>query len=137
MSDSLQSDEENRRLTRGLLGTDDAMVWAEEFCRIFKGCTITDVPQDVHGIVDQGTMVGWFANAMGVGESFFRSRRIVTAHRNDDDTIEIVGDLPNEIVISRELLELMIDQHNRSIRGTNVPDDQKDAFMEGFNEGRP
>jgi hypothetical protein len=46
-----------------LLGTDDAMVWAEEFCRIFNGFTISTADKD--GLnVGPGTMVGWFANAM-------------------------------------------------------------------------
>ena len=50
-----------------LLETTDAMVWAEEFCRIFDGRAITSVthPNDD---VDTGTMVGWFANAMAVAE---------------------------------------------------------------------
>lgn len=49
--------------TRGLLSTDDAMVWATEFCRIFDGRTITAAthPNDD---VDAGSMVAWFANAM-------------------------------------------------------------------------
>lgn len=50
-----------------LLDTTDAMAWAEEFCRIFDGRTITSVthPNDD---VDTGTMLTWFANAMAVGE---------------------------------------------------------------------
>jgi hypothetical protein len=45
----------------------DAMVWAEEFCRIFKGYTITDSATMTLDI-DEGNMVGWFANAMARGE---------------------------------------------------------------------
>jgi hypothetical protein len=59
-----------------LLETTDAMVWAEEFCRIFHGCVITNSPglliesplDDGPSEVDEGTMVGWFANAMAVAE---------------------------------------------------------------------
>lgn len=49
-----------------LLGTEDAMVWAEEFVRIFTGKV---VGPDWDG-VDEGLMVGWFANAMAIGEQF-------------------------------------------------------------------
>jgi len=41
-----------------LLGTNDAMIWATEFCNTKKkiGWTLEDI--------DEGLMVGWFANAM-------------------------------------------------------------------------
>lgn len=52
-----------------LTDTTDAMIWAEEFCRIFKGWTVTDVPQDVQGVVDQGGMVAWFASAIETGRN--------------------------------------------------------------------
>lgn len=51
---------------RGLMATRDAMVWAEEFCRIFKG----KVVGGEDGVVDEGLMVGWFANAFAVQEAF-------------------------------------------------------------------
>jgi hypothetical protein len=54
-------------LTRKLLSTSDAMVWAEEFVRTFYGRTIAS-QCDVADGVDEGTMVGWFANAMCVAE---------------------------------------------------------------------
>jgi hypothetical protein len=63
MSDHHPSVPEARRTEHTLLGTDDAMTWAEEFCRVFKGFTITST--DVDGLfIGPGTMVGWFANAM-------------------------------------------------------------------------
>ena len=61
------SDEIARRTEHTLLGTDDAMIWAQEFCRIFAGHTIVndDYGGPVQGgIISPGTMVGWFANAM-------------------------------------------------------------------------
>ena len=58
------------------MSTDDAMVWATEFCRTFKGWTVTDVAQDVQGIVDPGGMVGWFANAMQAGVNQYERRRL-------------------------------------------------------------
>lgn len=53
-----------------LLDTTDAMVWAEEFCRIFDGYDIreNELAGRTTPCVDPGTMVGWFANAMGVAE---------------------------------------------------------------------
>ena len=100
-----------------LMNTNDAMVWAEEFCRIFNGRLIItkDKPYGIGPGVDEGMMVGWFANAMGVGEMFYRQRRVVTAQSNEDGTVTLLGDLPDEVLISRELLEQMIDQHNQEV----------------------
>jgi hypothetical protein len=56
--------DDNRGLEHTLMNTTDAMVWAEEFCRIFNGKVISMTEDD--GGVDAGTMVGWFANAMQV-----------------------------------------------------------------------
>jgi hypothetical protein len=52
-----------------LLGTTDAMVWAQEFVRILKKqeWSLEDI--------DEGLMVGWFANAMAAQE--FRDRKAV------------------------------------------------------------
>ena len=66
--------------TKGLMGTDDAMVWGEEFCRIFAGATIGEPQEGVnynsaHRFVDVGTMVGWFANAMAVALDIDKARR--------------------------------------------------------------
>ena len=44
-----------------LYGTTDAMAWAEVFCRM-----VTEKPEIA---TDPGTMVGWFANAMGAQEA--------------------------------------------------------------------
>lgn len=46
--------------------TTDAMVWAEEFCRIFDGRTIS--AEEGVGI-DLGTMLAWFANAIETGRN--------------------------------------------------------------------
>ncbi len=45
-----------------LYATDDAMVWAEEFVRICRENEIDPL--------DEGFMVGWFANAMATAERF-------------------------------------------------------------------
>lgn len=50
-----------------LLGTTDAMIWAEEFCRIFEGATVGSPhgnDNNSHVWVDEDTMIAWFANAM-------------------------------------------------------------------------
>jgi hypothetical protein len=48
------------------------MYWAEEFCRIFNGFVIESghhAPvEGTRKSVDEGTLVGWFANAMARGE---------------------------------------------------------------------
>jgi hypothetical protein len=53
----------------GLMDSDDAMIWAQEFCRIFDGFIVGTVDQP-DKLIDEGTMVGWFANAMVKGEQF-------------------------------------------------------------------
>ena len=128
---------EARRTEHTLMGTDDAMVWAEEFCRIFKGWTITDVPQDVSGIVDQGSMVSWFANAMQVAVNQYERRKLHEKgelteteqflqrwdmdHPNDDD-----GDPTGEIDMS----EVMADDEEDGVT-------LEEQFLEGFRDGRP
>ena len=54
---------------QGLMGTTDAMVWAEEFCRIFDGSTVMREGPDGRRIVNEGTMVAWLANAIEVGRN--------------------------------------------------------------------
>jgi len=58
---------------RELLQTADAGNWASEFLRMFRG-------NNVGGeTVDEGLMIGWFANAIEVGRSAaFRDREVLT-----------------------------------------------------------
>lgn len=51
-----------------LHATTDARIWAEEFCRLFAGRAITNGPW-TDGMVGEGLMVGWFANAIETGRS--------------------------------------------------------------------
>jgi len=53
-----------------LLETNDAMLWATEFCNTKKkmGWTLEDI--------DEGLMVGWFANAM-----FAQEKKDLKNHR--------------------------------------------------------
>src|SRR5580765_1394715 len=100
-----------------LIDTDDAMIWAEEFCRIFDGHTIVAKPTNLpQGTVDAGNMVSWFANAMQTAVRQSQNRANVTVHQDEDGTITILDDLPLNVYISSELLMTMIDQHNRSVR---------------------
>jgi hypothetical protein len=85
------TDDDTQARTRGLLGTDDAMVWAEEFVRIFEGQIVSDENE----AVNVGLMVAWFANAM----------------------------------------QTAIYLHEERKRQATVA--QKEAFVEGFQEGRP
>jgi hypothetical protein len=98
-----------------LLTTSDAMVWAEEFCRIFNGFTIVQAsaPPSRPGeqAIDEGAMVGWFANAMETAVNLCT----VAAQRNEDGTVTLLGDVPARVLIDRELLMRMIEQHNREV----------------------
>lgn len=49
-----------------LLSNPDAMFWAEEFIRIRRE-VLEERNEDIAD--DAGVMVGWFANAMAVGET--------------------------------------------------------------------
>lgn len=49
-----------------LTDTTDASIWAEEFCRIFVGQTVTTTNE---GAVDEGLMIAWFANAIETGRN--------------------------------------------------------------------
>ena len=95
------SDNQTPAVQRGLMDTDDPMVWSEEFCRIFNGKTIT-MNQDADGI-DPDTMVGWFADAVQVALDMKERRDEIHA---------------NEAPVGM------------------VPEAQRDAFVEGFEEGR-
>jgi hypothetical protein len=78
-----------------LLGTDNASIWAEEFCRLFDTFVIVNDDGGGEHVVDPGTMIGWFANAMQTAVNMYE-RRALTAK-----------------------------------------EEQQEAFVEGFQEGRP
>ncbi len=44
-----------------LYATDDAMIWAEEWCKVAREIAAAD---DGREVIDEGWMVGWYANAM-------------------------------------------------------------------------
>ena len=50
--------------TKKLHATVDAKVWAQEWCRIAREIEASD---DDREIIDEGWMIGWFANAIMVG----------------------------------------------------------------------
>jgi len=60
-------------ITAKLHATADAMVWAEEFVKTFYGQTIGS-QCDYATAVDEGTMVGWFANAMQTAIDYYRAK---------------------------------------------------------------
>ena len=120
---------DDRRLEHTLLSTDDAMVWAEEFCRIFKGWTI--VPQanatvpgipTPTGIVDEGGMVAWFASAMQTAVSQYERRKL---HEK------------GELTEAEQFVKTWDEEHP-----ADSEEDLEDAltleeqFKEGFDEGR-
>lgn len=72
-----------------LLDSTDAMVWAEEFCRIFMVAPKDGYPdgESAHDW-QRGLMVSWFANAMAVGE-----REGAQAHCPHISVIELSDDL--------------------------------------------
>jgi hypothetical protein len=115
-----------------LLSTDDAMVWAEEFCRIFDGWIVRQHTWADHDHeINAGGMVTWFANAMQVAVNQYERRKLHEKgelteteqflqrwdmdHPHGDDE---EGDPTQEIVLEEaETLE--------------------EQFLEGFRDGRP
>ena len=142
-------DSETSRQQHTLMGTDDAMVWAEEFCRIFNGKMIAadEFNHTEPGPVDPGTMVSWFANAMQVAVTLNRTRELHAAgelteteeflerwhEEHPEDGAEETWDdedfksPPNDDII--DLVEaLQRDEADARAR--------EQEFLEGFNEGR-
>jgi hypothetical protein len=63
------SEEANMNTTKLLYATIDAMVWTEEWCRIAR-----ELQASGQEIIDEGWMVGWFANAMAVAEQHLKGQ---------------------------------------------------------------
>jgi hypothetical protein len=137
-----------RPVEHTLLATTDAMVWAEEFCRIFDGHvvvgsrTLQEIEHKDWTKLDEGTMVAWFANAIETGRSAGQGQ-VVVAQTNDDHTISLVTelDMDRDVRISPQLLVQMIEQHNRSLQSEVImtPFEEstlEESFQEGFQEGR-
>ena len=57
-------------MTRLLHSTDDAMVWAVEWCKVARRLS-----GEGRSLIDEGWMVGWFANAMETAKRIDRERR--------------------------------------------------------------
>ena len=96
-----------------LYDTDDASLWAGEFCRIFNGkMVMTDEYNDAvdHGPVTPEVMTSWFAAAMSIAIAFHAAREL----EPPEDEPEAF-DPPED----------------------DIRDEDKEAFMEGFGEGRP
>jgi hypothetical protein len=93
-----------------LINTTDAVVWAEEFCRIFDGKFVnTDVGQDV--------MLTWFANAIETGRN--AGRKELCPHE-----FHQLGD------------DLWACTDCGTVTSDAPPMTNEEAFLEGFQEGR-
>ena len=65
--------------------TTDARIWAEEFCRIFNDLLVWgDGPDDGRPIVNEGTMISWFANAIETGRN--AGRKETCPHAPEDQS---------------------------------------------------
>lgn len=65
MADEEYGDEVTRRLHE----TDDAQVWAREWCSIAR-----QIVDSGGQLIDEGWMIGWFANAIEVAKRIDRDR---------------------------------------------------------------
>lgn len=103
-----------------LINTTDAMVWADEFVRIFSGQVISDENE----AVNVGLMVAWFANAIETGRNF--GRKETCPH---DECFPISDDT----LCCRDCGSLL---QGEKITLTVDLEAEQESFMEGFNEGR-
>lgn len=76
---------------KGLLATTDAMIWAGEFCRIFDGFQIIPGEREYIDaqVVNEGTMVGWFAAAIELGRNAGRKETCPHTVMIDLDGLEV------------------------------------------------
>lgn len=63
-------------MTQRLYATTDAMVWAEEWCKVARR-----IAAEGGEIIDEGWMVGWFANAFGTADMHSKAARLAEALR--------------------------------------------------------
>lgn len=104
---------ESRRTEHTLLSTADAEVWATEFCRIFSGYEIRAGNYTVEGCINEGVMIGWFANAMQTAVNLSQAE-------------EVGVDL------------LRVDESPADEDDDDDPRTElEQSFVEGFHEGRP
>lgn len=82
-----------------LLATTDATVWATQWCRIARQIEAAD---DGRKVIDEGWMVGWFANAMGAQER--ADRTSVTTDPDHEGIDPVTDDDPQpDLVIGYQL----------------------------------
>ena len=74
-------------VTKKLHSTTDARVWAEEWCRIAREI---EASNDGREIIDEGWMIGWFANAIMRGWDE-HARRYPPPPEPDDEEIGYYG----------------------------------------------
>jgi hypothetical protein len=58
-------------VTQRLYATTDAQVWAQEWCRIAREIQVSGGE-----VIDEGWMIGWFANAMGTAQNHLRRQTV-------------------------------------------------------------
>jgi len=112
------SDNPARRTEHTLLATDDAMVWAEEFVRIFSGQVISDENE----AVNVGSMVAWFANAMQTAVNLYERRKL---HEK--------GELTETETFLKNWDEEHPEDSEEDLEEAVTLEEQ---FLEGFKEGR-
>ena len=101
-----------------LLGTMDAMIWAREFVRIFRGKACGDGEP-----IDEGLMVGWFANAMVTGEAFGRKcteRELRAQIREASDVAEYRGREVDRLERELKRIRELEAEHNRDVSASDT-----------------
>jgi hypothetical protein len=87
------TDEEYRAMSDSF----DAMLWAMNFCKQFNGASVvSNVEGELPGEINEGTMVGWFANFgmkgydLGVSHQRDREERLTLALKRGWDYAQYI-----------------------------------------------
>lgn len=72
--------------TVALHTTTDAQVWAREWCRIAR-----EIRDRGDEIIDEGWMIGWFANAIEIGRDAGRGVRVGMSHHGPGEPVPLEG----------------------------------------------
>ena len=123
----------SRKLTASqLLATTDAAVWAEQFCLIAKDLGLEGI--------DEGWMIGWFANAMAAQEMAMRSQTLPADFRfpespQDTDSTETDDDLPTAEdvrgILAPEPVQPMADLSGYEFAASNGGGQVNPDFVDG------
>jgi len=92
--------EDETTRTLRLHSTTDAQVWAEEWCKVAR--EIADAAEPGRQVIDEGWMIGWFANAIEIGRAAG-----VTEANAETETGDIIRQIDKTLDVLSKVEEMM------------------------------